>query len=422
MAPSLCQATGGMSLASSAREGAPGVALWWPRVPRGGCRDRSSLLGTRQGTDTHGLCPKASPCPALLQGGLHRGGGGCVCPVPEHPAGCHQLVPESVSIPWGHSCHRRSPPAQSHRGRLPGVTGGAACPVTSPALVLPPVPGAVRGPQAWVLWQCVCPLCLSPRVCHVMCLLCLSPRVCPSVFSPTPVRPCLFPVPVPRCLSPGVSVPPVPVPAASRWCQENGQRAEAAGGHPCRVLLGYRGTTGVPGRARGSPRAPSSAPPPPPRNALCFFSQGARPKEPLRSRSVPVAGEPSLCCSRLSAIPKPRLRPVPARPGPGVPSRPARSLAAPRARDGLRAGAAPRGMDPPARARRVPITGGAVPRLRGRGPSLTLRAAPGNPPPAVTGTASWALREPAPPPLFPGISVGGLCPQGPRGHPAPRHG
>lgn len=157
MTSSPCQATGGTSLAFSAREGALGVAqgpVWWPRVPCGGCRDHPFLPA--RGMDTHGLCPEASPCPALP--GFRVGcTGGCVCPVPEHPPACHQLVPESVPIPWGHNCHVTSRTAPRGDRRCCQRLS-----LLSPPLVLPPVPGAAVA------------VCLSP---------CLSVPSCSSSMS-----------------------------------------------------------------------------------------------------------------------------------------------------------------------------------------------------------------------------------------------
>lgn len=219
MAPSLCQATGGMSLAFSAREGAPGVAVWWPRVLRGGCRDHSSLLGgmVRDGHSWLVLRGFSLCCPASRWAAL-----GCVwvgVPAPEHPPGCHQLVPESVPIPWGQSCHCLSPPAQPHRGGLP--RGDRRC--CQRCSLLCHRPGARPWSCPLCQAQCVGPTrgcCGSvsvPHVCpHVFVPSCLSLRVCPHVFSPMSVSPCLSPVPVPPCLPRRVRLPvpvPVPVPA-----------------------------------------------------------------------------------------------------------------------------------------------------------------------------------------------------------------
>lgn len=264
----------------------------------------------------------------------------CV-PLPEHPLGCHQRVP------WGHSCHRLSPPAQPHRAGLP--RGDRRC--CRPVLVLPPGPAPCSRGSAWAPRVAAVAACLSPMsvpTClslHV-CPPCLSPRLlpvslpsaCPPVSVPTsfPLRqsPRVSPaVSVSLCLSPSPRVyPPVPVPAASRWCQENGQRAEAAGGR-CRAVWGI-GAQECQGGLRGSPRAPSSVPPSPRRNPFCFFSQAARPNE-----LPPVPFHPSSSTAvivlRVNTVPKiPNAAgPAPARAGGSILRalcpRPARSIPAP---------------------------------------------------------------------------------------------
>lgn len=247
----------------------------------------------------------------------------CV-PVPEHPLGCHQRVP------WGHSCHRLSPPAQPHRAGLP--RGDRRC--CRPALVLLPVPGAVRGPHAWLLWQRVCLPCLSPRVCPFMSV----PRVCPHVSSlclpPPPVRPCLSPrlfpyvsppVSPPPCPSPCVcprprplvSVPPCPSPQPLDGARRTGsERRRRAGGAARFGVSGHR-----------SARAGSVAPPVPPVQSLlplegtrsASFPKQPVPKSSLPSPSIPAAQQPSLC-SGSTPFPRSQMRPVLPQPGPGDPS------------------------------------------------------------------------------------------------------
>lgn len=94
-------------LAFSAREGAPGWQCGGPGS-RVVAQAPASLLGGRQGTASHGLCP-VLPCFKVGCTGVC----GCVCPVRKWPLGYHQRVPQSVSIPWGHRCHSLSPPAQA---------------------------------------------------------------------------------------------------------------------------------------------------------------------------------------------------------------------------------------------------------------------------------------------------------------------
>lgn len=301
---------------------------------------------------------------SLLQGGLHWAL--CVCPVPEHPPAVTNL---SLSLSPSQRVPSLSPPARRHRGGLPAVPGGAArgVPALSPPLVLPPVPGALHGPHAWVLWQCVCPAVSVPT--------CLSLYACPHISSP-----CLSAPSVPPDLSPPLFprvCPPVPVPAASRWCQENGsERRRRAGG------VGCSGGPGVPGRAPGSPRARTSVPRSPPRNPFCSFPHAAHPKQSLPCRSIPALTESQ--GQRLSQDPeRGRCRPSPGSRHPGVRD-PSLGARCPLGRSvppkpgagpgsGLGAGAAPRGSQ--FGARRVPTA---------PGPLRDLGSTTGNVPAAVT--------------------------------------
>lgn len=295
----------------------------------------------------------------------------------------------------------------------------ALSPPRRPALVLPPVPGAVREPHAWLLWQRVCPPCLSPRVCPFMSVPpCLSPRLFPYVSLPVSVPgarpavsapPCPPPCACPRA-RPRVSVPPCPSPQPLDGARRTGsERRRRAGGAGRFGVPGYRGT-GMPGRApclspcpQFNPSFPSKKP------LLLLFPSSPSQRTPSRPRPSQQLHSRH-CAPGSTPFPRSQMRPVLPQPGPGDASlgRCAPALLGPSqppgARDGLWAGGstprvAGRGLACAHPQRGCP----AAPGLR---PLPDLESSPRESPPgchrmgwqhARGGTPSWGKQLPPPP-------------------------
>lgn len=205
VASSLCQATGGIVWRSQPGREQPGGSVvaqgpaWWPRLPPPCSGD-----GKGQPAMAYALC-----CPASRWAAL-----GCVGVCVRSVNG--PLVITSVSLSLSPSrgdtdaiaCHlQHRPPGwapRSDRRCWQSCSRLCHCPATRPW-------SCPLCQHAWVLWQCVCPPCLSRHCPFIFVPPCIFPRlfpvsfpsVCPlvCVFSLMSVLPCLS-VPVPPCLCP----------------------------------------------------------------------------------------------------------------------------------------------------------------------------------------------------------------------------